>query len=174
MDIQEQLKQDIQQAIQAVYNTSVEEVALQPTKKEFEGLYTFVTFPLTKSLRKSPAEIGQAIGARDGHRLIGGALPGTGSGQRGIGLIGRFERLAQRFGRSRCRHGEQRGNRQARKAQNASQNRKPCGTAKPGNATASASRNAIIAVELPVFMPRTRRDTPRSFHPDTIRPPSFT
>lgn len=62
MDIQEQLKQDIQQAIQAVYSTSVEEVTLQPTKKEFEGLYTFVTFSLTKSLRKPPAEIGQAIG----------------------------------------------------------------------------------------------------------------
>ena len=62
MDIQEQLKQDIQQAIQAVYSTLVDEVTIQPTKKEFEGLYTFITFPLTKSLRKPPAEIGQAIG----------------------------------------------------------------------------------------------------------------
>lgn len=62
MDIQEQLKQDIQQAILALYNSSVDEISLQPTKKEFEGLYTFVTFPLTKSLRKPPAEIGQTIG----------------------------------------------------------------------------------------------------------------
>jgi arginyl-tRNA synthetase len=62
MDIQEQLKADIQQAIQALFQTTIDEVALQPTKKEFEGLYTFVTFPLTKALRQAPAQIGQAIG----------------------------------------------------------------------------------------------------------------
>ncbi|CCH55317.1 arginyl-tRNA synthetase [Fibrisoma limi BUZ 3] len=62
MEIQEQLKQAIQQAISALFDTTVDDVALQPTKKEFEGLYTFVTFPLTKALRKSPIEIGQAIG----------------------------------------------------------------------------------------------------------------
>ncbi|WP_338877241.1 arginine--tRNA ligase [Spirosoma sp. SC4-14] len=62
MDIQEQLKTAIQQSIQALFNTTIEEVALQPTKKEFEGLYTFVTFPLTKALRQSPVQIGQAIG----------------------------------------------------------------------------------------------------------------
>ncbi|RIV18525.1 arginine--tRNA ligase [Fibrisoma montanum] len=62
MDIQEQVKQAIQQAISALFDTTLDEVALQPTKKEFEGLYTFVTFPLTKTLRKSPIEIGQAIG----------------------------------------------------------------------------------------------------------------
>lgn len=62
MDIQEQVKVNIQQAIQALFQTTVDEVALQPTKKEFEGLYTFVTFPLTKALRQAPAQIGQAIG----------------------------------------------------------------------------------------------------------------
>ncbi|GAA4403593.1 arginine--tRNA ligase [Nibrella viscosa] len=64
MDIHAQLKQDIQQAIATLFGVEQpDEVALQPTKKEFEGLYTFVTFPLTKTLRKSPVEIGQAIGA---------------------------------------------------------------------------------------------------------------
>ena len=62
MDIQEQLKNAIQQAIQALFSIPIDEVALQPTKKEFEGLYTFVTFPLTKSLRQAPAQIGQTIG----------------------------------------------------------------------------------------------------------------
>ncbi|UFH57476.1 arginine--tRNA ligase [Spirosoma sp. KNUC1025] len=62
MDIQEQVKTDIQQAIQALFGITIEDVALQPTKKEFEGLYTFVTFPLTKALRQAPAQIGQAIG----------------------------------------------------------------------------------------------------------------
>jgi arginyl-tRNA synthetase len=38
------------------------DVALQPTKKEFEGTYTYVIFPLVKLLKKSPLEIGNAIG----------------------------------------------------------------------------------------------------------------
>ncbi len=62
MDIQADLKGAIQHAIHELYGVSLDDVALQPTKKEFEGLYTFVTFSLTKSLRKSPADIGQAIG----------------------------------------------------------------------------------------------------------------
>ncbi|NEU66138.1 arginine--tRNA ligase [Spirosoma agri] len=62
MDIQEQVKSDIQQAIQALFQTTMDDVTLQPTKKEFEGLYTFVTFSLTKALRQAPAQIGQAIG----------------------------------------------------------------------------------------------------------------
>ena len=63
MNIQEQLTTAIQQAIQTLFGTTVEEVALQPTKKEFDGLYTFVTFSLTKALRQAPAQIGQTIGA---------------------------------------------------------------------------------------------------------------
>lgn len=62
MNSQADLKQAIQRAIQEIYSITADEVVLQPTKKEFEGTYTFVTFPLTKPLRKSPADIGQAIG----------------------------------------------------------------------------------------------------------------
>ncbi|KAA9355062.1 arginine--tRNA ligase [Larkinella humicola] len=62
MDIQAQLKLAIAEAINSLFNVPVETVILQPTKKEFEGLYTFVTFPLTKTTRKPPVEIGQAIG----------------------------------------------------------------------------------------------------------------
>lgn len=62
MNIQEDLKIAIQQAIQTLYGMVPDEVVLQPTKKEFEGIYTYVTFPLTKPLRQSPAAIGQAIG----------------------------------------------------------------------------------------------------------------
>uniref|UniRef100_UPI003F6F189B arginine--tRNA ligase domain-containing protein n=1 Tax=Dyadobacter sp. TaxID=1914288 RepID=UPI003F6F189B len=63
MTIEAILKDDIQKAIQKHFDIDVEEVILQPTKKEFEGFYTFVTFPLTKTTRKAPAEIGQIIGA---------------------------------------------------------------------------------------------------------------
>ncbi|QJD77362.1 arginine--tRNA ligase [Spirosoma rhododendri] len=62
MTIQDTIQQAIQQAVSELYQQSIGEVVLQPTKKEFEGLYTFVTFPLTKALRQPPAQIGQAIG----------------------------------------------------------------------------------------------------------------
>lgn len=62
MDLQAQLKTAITEAIATVYGETVSDTTLQPTKKEFEGLYTFVTFPLTKSLRRAPAEIGQQLG----------------------------------------------------------------------------------------------------------------
>ncbi len=62
MTIQDTIQQAIQQAVSELYQQSIGEVVLQPTKKEFEGLYTFVTFPLTKALRQAPAQIGQAIG----------------------------------------------------------------------------------------------------------------
>lgn len=38
------------------------DLALQPTKKEFEGFYTFVTFPYAKSLKQSPAAMGETLG----------------------------------------------------------------------------------------------------------------
>ncbi|MDB5241515.1 MAG: arginine--tRNA ligase [Spirosoma sp.] len=63
MNIQEEVSSAIQQAVTALYQHEIGDVVLQPTKKEFEGTYTFVTFPLTKTLRQAPAQIGQAIGA---------------------------------------------------------------------------------------------------------------
>jgi arginyl-tRNA synthetase len=62
MNIELTLQQHIQKALTELYDISEANVQLQPTKKDFEGFYTFVTFPYTKPLRKSPAEIGQAIG----------------------------------------------------------------------------------------------------------------
>ena len=62
MTIEENLKEDIKKAIQKNFDVSVDEIILQPTKKEFDGFYTFVTFSLSKAARRSPAEIGQIIG----------------------------------------------------------------------------------------------------------------
>ncbi|MHA4738556.1 arginine--tRNA ligase [Dyadobacter sp. MSC1_007] len=62
MTIEAILKEDIQKAVQKHFDIAADDILLQPTKKEFEGFYTFVTFPLTKTARKSPAEIGQIIG----------------------------------------------------------------------------------------------------------------
>ena len=62
MDIQEEVSSAIQRAVAVLYQQEIEDVILQPTKKEFEGIYTFVTFSLTKALRQPPAQIGQTIG----------------------------------------------------------------------------------------------------------------
>jgi arginyl-tRNA synthetase len=61
MNIELSLKKAIKEALLSLYEIN-EEVVLQPTKKDFEGNYTYVVFPLVKSLRKNPAELGNAIG----------------------------------------------------------------------------------------------------------------
>lgn len=52
------------EAIRAVYSAEVEPSALQiqPTRKEFEGDYTLVVFPLLRITRQSPDASGNAIG----------------------------------------------------------------------------------------------------------------
>lgn len=61
MSIENQLKESIKQALSTLFGVE-EEVVLSATKKDFEGTYTYVVFPLVKQLRKNPAEIGNAIG----------------------------------------------------------------------------------------------------------------
>lgn len=61
MTIDAQLTQGIHQALNTLYQYEMD-ITLQATRKDFEGSHTFVVFPLVKALKKSPAEIGQAIG----------------------------------------------------------------------------------------------------------------
>ena len=61
MNIEKQLTEDIQSALNHLFQEEME-VTLLPTRKDFEGTYTFVVFPLVKKLRKNPVEIGNAIG----------------------------------------------------------------------------------------------------------------
>lgn len=62
MNIEKILQDSIQAALLAEFEVSEPTIALQPTRKDFEGFYTFVVFPYVKALRKSPVEIGNAIG----------------------------------------------------------------------------------------------------------------
>lgn len=62
MQIESLIKTSLQSALREIYNVEEQVIALQPTKKDFEGFYTFVTFPYTKSLRKAPVEIGNTLG----------------------------------------------------------------------------------------------------------------
>ncbi|WP_161890353.1 arginine--tRNA ligase [Pontibacter russatus] len=64
MQLQNALSQRISEALQALFSISVDasHISLQPTRKEFAGSFTFVTFPYTKQVGKGPEQIGQALG----------------------------------------------------------------------------------------------------------------
>ena len=56
------LKQHILQAVQELYNVSLENVELQQTKKEFVGDVTLVVFSLLRHIKGNPVQIGEKIG----------------------------------------------------------------------------------------------------------------
>ena len=56
------LKQHILQAVQELYNVSLENVELQQTKKEFVGDVTLVVFSLLRHIKGNPVLIGEQIG----------------------------------------------------------------------------------------------------------------
>jgi len=60
-----QIKKSISEAFDTLFDHDLQpdDVSLQPTRKEFEGTYTFVTFPYGKISKKSPEETGNSIGA---------------------------------------------------------------------------------------------------------------
>ncbi|MCA8831185.1 arginine--tRNA ligase [Hymenobacter pini] len=62
--LEQDLKTALGAAIQQVFGTEVPatQLTLQPTRKEFAGSFTLVTFPFTKTLGKGPEQIGQALG----------------------------------------------------------------------------------------------------------------
>ena len=60
------------EAIKALYNTEVEPSTLQVgvTRKEFEGDYTLVVFPLLRTSRKGPEQRAGEIGAWLGPQMV--------------------------------------------------------------------------------------------------------
>ncbi|TFV97876.1 arginine--tRNA ligase [Algoriphagus kandeliae] len=64
MTIQENILKGIQDAFQALFDHSVEleQLSLAPTRKEFEGTYTFVVFPYLKVSKTSPEITAKQIG----------------------------------------------------------------------------------------------------------------
>ncbi|MDF2479266.1 MAG: arginine--tRNA ligase [Sphingobacterium sp.] len=63
--IQKRLVEVTVQAVKTLYNADILEhqIALQATRKEFEGQITIVTFPVTRFSKLSPEHTGTAIGA---------------------------------------------------------------------------------------------------------------
>lgn len=63
MDLQHKLQEEIIRAFSALFQHKLEgEDLLQPTRKEFEGDFTFVVFPYLKVSKKNPEETAKAIG----------------------------------------------------------------------------------------------------------------
>ncbi|WP_333808576.1 arginine--tRNA ligase [Flavobacterium sp.] len=62
MTLHHTLTKHIQKAVEELFNISIEKVEFQATRKEFEGDITMVVFPLVKTLKGNPVEIGNQIG----------------------------------------------------------------------------------------------------------------
>ena len=64
MNFQESIIQGIQLAFQNIFNHELplEQISLAPTKKEFEGSFTFVVFPFLKISQTTPENTGNLIG----------------------------------------------------------------------------------------------------------------
>lgn len=65
MDLAFEIQNGIAKALDSLYGakSKAEELSLQPTRKEFNGTYTFVTFPYSRISRKKPEETAADIGA---------------------------------------------------------------------------------------------------------------
>ena len=62
MSLQEILLENTIKGITALYGVTLEMVEIQQTRKEFEGDYTLVLFPLLKHIKANPQEIGEKLG----------------------------------------------------------------------------------------------------------------
>lgn len=62
MNVSEILLPHIKKSIELVFNTDVEKIEFQQTRKDFEGDITMVIFPLLKVIKGNPVEIGTKIG----------------------------------------------------------------------------------------------------------------
>ena len=64
IDLEQKIKIAIGNAFIDLFDYALQSsnIILQPTRKEFEGNYTFVVFPYIKQTKKKPEELGNLIG----------------------------------------------------------------------------------------------------------------
>src|SRR5690606_24198900 len=62
MTLLQTLTPSIKNAIQVLFDISIDKVEFQATRKEFEGDITMVIFPLLKITKSNPVELGNKIG----------------------------------------------------------------------------------------------------------------
>ena len=63
MSLQEILLENTKKAIAQHYGQQIENIEIQLTRKEFEGDYTLVLFPLLKLIKAKPEQIGEVLGS---------------------------------------------------------------------------------------------------------------
>lgn len=61
-NLQEILKNHTQKAVNEIFNTALDSIELQQTKKEFQGDITIVIFPMLRQIKGNPEQIGRQIG----------------------------------------------------------------------------------------------------------------
>ncbi|HAA14881.1 MAG TPA: arginine--tRNA ligase [Cytophagales bacterium] len=65
MNLEQALSTAVAEAFEALYGENIaDQVALQPTKKEFAGTYTFVTFPYSRITKEKPDVAAQRMGEK--------------------------------------------------------------------------------------------------------------
>lgn len=62
MNLKKQVVEIVSNSVRDLYEMTPERLEIQNTRKEFEGEYTLVVFPLIQALKKKPEEIGNQIG----------------------------------------------------------------------------------------------------------------
>lgn len=62
MNLKSKVSEILKNSISDIYGYQAENLEIQNTKKEFEGEYTLVVFPLIRELKKKPEIIGEEIG----------------------------------------------------------------------------------------------------------------
>lgn len=62
MNIQEVLTLKVKEAVNSIYKADLLEVEFQPTRKDFAGDITVVIFPMLRTVKGNPVQIGEQIG----------------------------------------------------------------------------------------------------------------
>lgn len=62
MNIQDVLTVKVKEAFENLYNTTLESVEFQATRKDFEGDITIVVFPMLRVKKMNPAQLGEELG----------------------------------------------------------------------------------------------------------------
>ena len=62
MKLQSTLATHVKDAVKKIYDVEIDHLEFQPTRKDFEGDITLVTFPMLKTLKTNPVKLGEEIG----------------------------------------------------------------------------------------------------------------
>ncbi|MBO2543068.1 arginine--tRNA ligase [Salegentibacter sp. BDJ18] len=62
MKLQSTLSTHVKDAVKMIYDVEIDHLEFQPTRKDFEGDITLVTFPMLKTLKTNPVKLGEEIG----------------------------------------------------------------------------------------------------------------